>query len=223
VVRTDARDRAIFSDIADGVRYVASHRRILLLMTLFVTVILAGFPHVTVLPGLIENVLGRPAQEVSQLFIVSAVGALLASIAIARFADSPRAHLIFTALGCVFGVSLVGLAAAPSLLWTLVAMFGVGAGSGGFQSLNSGVIARETEPAYMGRVMSLVILAFAGFGLMALPYGVMADWLGERQTLFAMGVVVLGLCGLVGTALARESLGETSAQESSGASSEASD
>ena len=204
VVRAGARERPIFADIIDGVQYVVHHRRLFLLMAFFVTVILSGFPHVTVLPGLIENVFGRPASEVSQLFIASALGALLASVSVARFGDSPRAHVIYTTLGCLFGTSLVGVALAPSLGWVMLAMFGVGAGSGAFQTLNAAVIARVTEPAYMGRVMSLVILAFAGFGLMALPYGALADWIGERQTLLAMGVVVLALCAGLGSALARQ-------------------
>ena len=90
-------------------------------------------------------------------------------------------------------------------------------GSGGFQSLNGAVIARQTEPEYMGRVMSLVILAFAGFGLMALPYGVLADWVGERQTLLAMGAAVLGLCALLGSALAGpERIGTESRGEGNG-------
>jgi MFS family permease len=207
VVRAGARSRPIFADIIDGVRYIVHHRRLLLLMGFFVTVILSGFPHVTVLPGLVENVLGRPATEVSQLFVASAIGALSASVSVARFGDSARAHVVYTALGCVFGVSLVGVSLAPSLGWVMVAMFGVGAGSGGFQSLNGAVIARQTEPAYMGRVMSLVILAFAGFGLMALPYGVLADLVGERRTLLLMGGVVLGLCVVLGSAVARENWG----------------
>jgi MFS family permease len=207
VVRAGARERPIFADIVLGVRYVVQHRRLLLLMTLFISVILAGFPHVTVLPGLIENVLGRPAEQVSQLFVASAAGALTASISVARFGDAPRAHLIYTALGCLFGISLIAVALAPSLGWMMVAMVGVGAGSGGFQSLNGAVIARETEPEYIGRVMSLAILAFAGFGLMALPYGALADWLGEWQTLVVMGLAVLSLCAVLGSALAKQSRG----------------
>ena len=58
-----------------------------------VTVILSGFPHVTVLPGLIENVFSRPATEVSQLFVSSAVGALSSSIAVARFKVSSISEL----------------------------------------------------------------------------------------------------------------------------------
>lgn len=212
-VRAGAKERPILGDIADGVRYLAQHRRLLLLMTLFVTVILSGFPHVTVLPGLIENVFGRPASELSQLFVASAVGALAASVGVAGLADSPRAHLVFIALGCLFGAALVAVALAPSLGWVTLAMFWVGAGSGGFQSLNGAVIARETEPAYIGRVMSLIILAFAGFGLMALPYGVLADWIGERETLLVMALAILALCALLGSALVRQTAGAAAAAE----------
>jgi MFS family permease len=66
-------------------------------------------------------------------------------------------------------------------------MIAVGGTSGGFHALNGAVIARETESVYMGRVMSLTMLAFAGFGLTALPLGLLADRVGERSVLWAMG------------------------------------
>ena len=66
------------------------------------------------------------------------------------------------------------------------------------------MIARETEPHYIGRVMSLTMLAFAGFGLMALPYGALADAIGERETLGVMGGVVLALGLLFTVLIARE-------------------
>jgi MFS family permease len=93
-------------------------------------------------------------------------------------------------MAALFGVSLLGLGWAPDYTWVLVAMFGVGVGSGGFQSLNAAVIARETDVHYIGRVMSLALLAFAGFGILALPYGILADRIGERLTLVTMGLAV---------------------------------
>jgi hypothetical protein len=39
--------------------------------------------------------------------------------------------------------------------------------------------------------MSLSLLAFAGFGLTALPLGILADIFGERVVLFGMGIGVL--------------------------------
>ena len=144
----------------------------------------------TVLPGLVENVFQRTAAEVSNLFLSSAAGALAASVWVVRFGDSSRAHVVYAAMAALFGLSLLGLGWAPDYPWALVAMFGIGVGSGGFQSLNAAVIARETEVHYIGRVMSLALLAFAGFGVMALPYGILADQIGEREALVVMGAAV---------------------------------
>jgi fucose permease len=53
------------------------------------------------------------------------------------------------------------------------------------------VLLRYTDPRYMGRVMSLAMLAFGGFGLVALPFGMLADRVGEGPTLGAMGLCVV--------------------------------
>jgi MFS family permease len=201
--RANAADKHVFADLAEGLRYVWGHRKVRLELLFFVTVILAGFPHVTVLPGLLENQLGHPAAEVSVLYVWSAVGALGASVAVARLADSSRALVAYSALAFGFGAGLFGIAAAPSKFVAGVGMFVVGACSGGFQALNSAVIARHVEPMYIGRVMSLTMLAFAGFGLMALPFGILADAVGERVTLAVMGSGVTGLSIFFSFGLAR--------------------
>jgi predicted MFS family arabinose efflux permease len=154
---------------------------------------MVGYPYVTVIPGLLEHALGRDAHDVGTLFGVSAAGALVASLGVARFADSRQALGIFTGMALLFGASLIGVAFASSYASALVAMVGVGAGSGGFQSLNAAVMVRETEPAFFGRVSSLSTLAFAGFGLMGLPVGLLADAIGERVALAGMGV---GVCAI---------------------------
>jgi predicted MFS family arabinose efflux permease len=103
----------------------------------FVSVIMLGYPYVTVIPGLLEHALGHDAHDVGTLFGVSAAGALAASLGVARFADSRHALRIYTGMGLLFGLSLLAVALAPSYLGALIAMVGVGAGSGGFESLNS--------------------------------------------------------------------------------------
>lgn len=192
--RSNAADTHVMADLTDGFRYVWQHRRLRVLVVYFVAVITVGFPHVTVLPGLVENQLGHDVERISVLYLASAVGALGASLAVASSADSQRAIPIFSAMGAVFGISLLGLAWAPDFAWAVVAMFAVGVGSGGFQSLSGAVIVHAAEPAYMGRVMSLSMLAFGFFGLMALPVGLLADAVGERAALAASGV---GVCILI--------------------------
>ena len=82
-------------------------------------------------------------------------------------------------------------------------MLVVGAANGGFQTLSGAVVIYQTDSAYVGRVMSLTMLAFAGFGLVALPIGIMADALGERITLAAMGAMVCVVVGFSWIALVR--------------------
>lgn len=193
VVRPGARDAHVFADIAAGLRYVREQRRLRLLIVFFVSVIMVGYPYVTVLPGLLENALGHDAHDVGTLFGISAFGSLGAALGVARFADSPHALRIYAGMALLFGVSLGVVALAPTYLAAVVGMFLVGVGSGGFQSLNGAVIVRETEPSFFGRVSSLTTLAFAGFGLMGWPLGLLADAIGERATLAGMG---LGICAI---------------------------
>ena len=92
-------------------------------------------------------------------------------------------------------MSLIVVSLAPGFVSMAFLMLVVGLFSGGFQTLGGAVIVRLTEPRYVGRVMSLTMLSFAGFGLMGLPIGFLADAYGERVALAVLGVVV---CGVVG-------------------------
>lgn len=193
VVRGNVDDTHVLQDLSAGLRYVWNHRRLRSYLFFFVAVMFIGFPHVTLIPGLLENVLGREARDVTDFYLVSEIGALIASVRVARYADSKRAPLFYSLMAVGFGGSLIFLAWAPNYVSAVVSMFVVGAMSGGFHALNGAVIARETDVVYMGRVMSLSMLAFAGFGLSALPIGVLADQIGEPYALFGMGTIVFVL------------------------------
>jgi predicted MFS family arabinose efflux permease len=195
----------VLADVADGLRYVRRRRELKLLLLQFVAVFMAGFPYVALMPGLVENQLGRGAEGISLLAGAAAVGGLLTSLLVARIADSPRARAVNTGLAVGFAASLFAIALAPSFAVAALASFGIGAASGGYQTLGTAVMLAKTEPIYLGRVMSLTMMAFAGFGLMGLPVGWLADAIGERGTLAAMGAGVLVIVASTSAALARES------------------
>jgi MFS family permease len=192
--RSDSAGTHVLADLVDGLRYVRSHRRLRVLVLFFVSVVMTGFPYVTVLPGLMENELGRDAEAISGLYLFSATGGLSASLVAARLADSRLAEPLFVATSGIFATALAALSGVTSYGAAALAMLFVGIGFGGLQSLNGAVIVRACEPAYFGRVFSLTMLAFAGFGLMGLPVGMLADALGERGVLrvLAAGVAVVG-------------------------------
>ena len=190
--KTSGDGSNVLDDMVDGVRYVFGQPRLRRLVLLFTLVTIVGFPHVTLLPGFVENQLGLAAESSSILFGVSALGSLVASILVAGLADSGRAARLFAWLGVGFGVCLLVGAAVPGFVLLVVVMLLIGAVGGGFQTLAGAVIIKQTEPRYVGRVMSLMMMSFAGFGLMGLPIGALADRFGERITfgLMAVGVVV---------------------------------
>jgi hypothetical protein len=74
--------------------------------------------------------------------------------------------------------------------------------------LNNALVMREAEPAYYGRVMSLTMLAWGANGIAGLPFGVLADCVGERATVLAMAAAVVATtaaaAGAAGTIGRRE-------------------
>jgi MFS family permease len=204
IVRDDVGETHVIEDLTAGMRYAWRHVRLRHLLIFFVSVMLIGFPHVTLIPGLLENQLGRPAEELTRFALFSAIGALVASLTVARYADSAHATRIYSWMAVSFGGSLVLLSTMPGFFSAVVCMVLVGGTSGGFHALNGAVVALETDPLYMGRVMSLSMLSFAGFSLTALPLGMLADEFGERSVLFGMGVGVIAMALFMSVIVARD-------------------
>lgn len=192
VVRANAADTHVLQDLGEGLAYAWRHIRLRNLLIFFVSVMLVGFPHVTLMNGWLDTV-GQPREDVAIVAIFSAIGAFASSLSLARFADAAVATRIYSWMAVGFGVTLMGFAFAPTYELGLAAIVLVGATSGGFHALNGAVTAKVTEVAFMGRVMSLNFLAFAGFSLISPLTGKAGDLFGVNDVLFAMGVVVLVL------------------------------
>ena len=205
VVREEAGETHVLQDLREGLVYAWNHRQLRNMLLFFVTVMLIGFPHTVLIPGWLEHELGRPKEQVAIVAFFSAVGAFSASLFLARYADSSKATRIYSYMAIGFGVTLLGFAAAPDFYTGIFAMVLVGATSGGFHALNGAVTSRVTETRYMGRVMSLNFMAFAGFSLTALPVGQAADAFGVRTVLGWMGAAVLLLSVAMTIVVARDS------------------
>lgn len=202
-----ASGKGVLSDVVAGLRYVRSQARLARLLLFFVLVIMFGFGYVTLLPGFVEHVLHEPADSISVLFLVSALGGLLASLLVAPLADGPQALRVYVGSALAFGLCLVLCASMDTLLGTTLTMFALGLTTGGVTTLNGAVLLRESDPAFLGRVMSIAMLAFGGFGLMGLPVGYLADAFGEAAVLAGMGGAVCAVVLLVGAPLVARSQG----------------
>ena len=177
----------------EGLQHVIARPRLALLAIMFVGVVMAGFSYQVLLAGYLENELGRDKKDMAWLLGVAGFAGLVASVMVAGRVHSPNAWRMMFGAGLVLGLSLLGLAVAGNFAGALVVMLLVGAGSSVFQLINSALLMRESDPAYYGRVMSLTMLAWGFNSLVGLPFGALADAIGERQTLFTMGVLVMAV------------------------------
>ena len=57
--------------------------------------------------------------------------------------------------------------------------------------MNNSLVLALSDLEYHGRVQSLMMLSFSGFGMAALPLGALADQIGLRETLALMGITVI--------------------------------
>lgn len=187
----DHGDRSVVGEFTDSLRFVWSHRPIGLLIIVSFVVVMFGFPFVAFLPRLATEVLDVGSAAYGLLAAASAVGAVVLSMAIAGRTKGRSAWRIQAISGVMFGVTLFGLALAPNYVTALVAVAAVGAASAGFQAMNNSLVLTMSDVEYHGRVQSLMMLSFSGFGMAALPLGILADAIGLQETFALMAVVVL--------------------------------
>jgi len=205
---------SIGGDLLLGVRHLRERPQLLVLAASFIGIVIAGFSYQVILPGYLEHSLGRDSREISLLFGVGAVAGLTFTVALAGMSDSRHAFRLMLLGGLVMALGLAVMAIAPGMLVALAAMLLVGAGSSSFQLLNNSMIMQEADRAYHGRVMSIVMLAWAFNGLVAFPFGFIADRVGERETLAIMGALVLSVTAA--STIAHLALGGGSRQSATG-------
>lgn len=185
------RNVSPLADMADGVRYVKQRPSITLLVLTSFAVIMVGFPYQSFLPSVAKDVYGVGSGGLGALQSFGAVGAVVATLMVASFAQSKKAWAAQPLLAIAFGASLVGLGLAQNIWFGLTAMVAVGGMAGGFQGVNNALTMSSTEADYQGRVQSISMLSWSLFGLFALPIGIIADRIGIQETMVMMGCIVM--------------------------------
>ena len=146
--------------LREGFAYVRSHPEVArpLVVMSIVGAVALNFP--TTFPSMVRFGFDRGAGSVGVAMSVSAIGSILGGIYIAGIKPDARRTLAIALTG--FGGACVALGVMPSY-WTFVAMSVVlGFASASFQSVNTVVIQRATEPSMQGRVMALHQTALFG-------------------------------------------------------------
>ena len=205
--RLRANPTSVKTDLMEGFRYIRTTPDVRLLAMVFVGVVLSGFSYQTLMPGYLVNALGHPATHLGLLFSTMAVGGIVVNLWLAS--RPPRNSIaVMLFFGSGLAVSLALLAIAPGFEIALVVAALIGASSSGFQMLNNVSLMERSDSLYLGRVMSVTMMAFGVNAIVSYPVGLLADRVGERATLGGLActcicVVAVGVLAMRSTATRR--------------------
>ena len=186
--------RSPIAEMVDAFRYVRSRPGLGLVALTSIGVIVIGFPYLTFLPTLADERYGVGAGGYGVMAGVAGLGAVSAGVLVPRSRWSVQSPWRTIAVsGVALGVSLIAVALSVSFWLALIALFAVGAAGLVFQTTTQSQMLALSDIDYHGRMQSMVVLGFSGFGLAALPLGLLADAFTLEVTLGAMGGVVLAV------------------------------
>lgn len=153
--------------------------------------------------------------ELGVMTTVIAVGAFAASLWVANIADRAHAWTVHIIAVVAFALLLILLAAGPPAVEALFVdvwpsledstLLGValtpayvaalaigvllGAAEIGFFGLNQSLSMKYAHEDYYGRVQAVLLLGFALNGWAGFPIGLLANWIGTKETFAILGVV----------------------------------
>ena len=185
--------RSPFDELGDALSFLRGDADARSIALLTVSVIMVGFPYLAFLPTLADNRFEVGATGYGIMSAVAGLGALTAGIVSSSRRESTRPWRRVAFSGATFGGALIALGFADTYHLALWALAGVGASGLMFQTSTQALMLRISPPAYQGRLQSMVILGFSGFGLAALPLGLLADEITLRGTFAAMGTAILAM------------------------------
>lgn len=181
--------RSPWEEMREGLSYVRNNHYLLLLIGASLGVVMLGFPYMAFLPSVADGMFDVGAGGYGLMSAVTSVGAVGAALVAARRGARADLWKRLVISGICFGVGVLLLGLSPAFPVTLVILVGIGASSLLFQTANQSLLLMLSDFEYHGRLQGLVMLGFSGFGIAALPLGILADAIGLRQTLAIMGVV----------------------------------
>ncbi len=187
-VRVKEIETSVLQDVRGGIRFVTSSPRLFHSVVNFYVVAVLGMSYPVLMPGFVHHALGFGAAGVGILLGASAAGGVITSLIVASKANSEQAQFYVKLSSFALGVALVLTGLAPTFLLAILAMALVGGGASAFQTLNNVVALRRSTPAFYGRVMALMFIAWGLNATAGLPIGLLADAWGERTVFAGLGI-----------------------------------
>ena len=200
--------RSPLGELRDGLQYVGRRPELTKLLCCTFAVVMIGLPYLAFLPAVADGLFDVGSAGYGALSASSAAGAVLAGLLVGRLRRRLGPWPLVVASGALFGAGVLSLAVVPSFWVSVLVLLPLGAGLLVFQTGTQALLMALSDLEFHGRIQGLVMLSFGGFGIIALPLGLLADAVGLRETFAGMGVCVLLTVALF-TVVSRRHWGQT--------------
>lgn len=194
----DRVQAAIWRDLRDGMRFVASERLLLILVLLPAVPALLILNYITFIPVYARDILQIGPEGLGLLSGAIGVGASIGAFSLATFRPSGGSgRLVLGALG-ILGTALIVFALSRSTLLSMAALTIMGMMQPLYYATTNTLIQILAPARLRGRVLSLYTLTSIGLIPVAnLAGGWIAEHVGVEAVLAAGGILAIAIVGLV--------------------------
>jgi MFS family permease len=182
--------------VREGLRYVRGERTLFVPLVMMAIIGTLAFNFSVTIPLLVTRTMHGSDGTFTVLFSVLSFGSLIGALWTARRDEVTNRQLVGAA--AAFGLSMLALALAPTLVWAFPAGILVGLSSIVFMTSSTAIVQVLAAPHYRGRVLALQSMVFLGSTPIGGPViGWVADLLGPRSALVvgAVGCLVAAVYG----------------------------
>ena len=188
--------RSAWSNILEGLRYVAGEARTRVLLLNVAVMSICGLPALTLLPVLARLELGQGAREYGWMMSAVGGGALIGALAVATVANRiPKGRVVGWA-AALFGASVAALGFSGSVLVALVILTVLGLAMITTTALSNTLLQTLVPDSLRGRVVSVYTFSFVGMApIGAFLGGAAAERFGVAATLGVGGLLTIAAAG----------------------------
>jgi MFS family permease len=187
-----SKRNSVLIDIKEGFKYIVSHKTILLILIFLVASILLAMPFQMLMPIFAKDILKVGVEGQGTLMSLSGLGAILASLTLASIPSRNRGIMLLVS-NIIMGTALVLFAFSVSWPLSLGMMVFVGIGRIGNNTSGTALLQTHTEPEYLGRVMSIMMLNFGLSGLGTFFAGILAETISAPWSIGGLAMLLVGV------------------------------
>jgi MFS family permease len=187
---TGSSDKSVSGDIFAGFQYAMKNPVIMGLVLLSLVPSIFGFPYISLIPAWAREALDAQSDGLGYLMTMMGCGSLSGTLILASVKQLKNRGVFLIVNGFFWGFALLFFSGCNSYGTALPWIFAVGFISSIFMALNNTLMQIKSSDEMRGRMVSLSMMTFGIMPLSAVPFGVLAEYIGTPGSLMIAGVLL---------------------------------